>query len=226
MTPRSISATNAGDRLLVLNDCWNTIGVQGDRSCSELAGFVHCRNCGVYTDAAIQILEARPAGNEVLSEDTASYQARVKSTSIVTFRLGAEYLALPTASIEEVSAQCPVHTLPHRSSKLATGLVNIRGELLIFVALGAMLRIEPAAPVQESARTRMRHVVVAHGGSRFVFTADEVLGVLEYQPGELAAFPATLPAAHFTSGLLRRATQVIACLDPDLLTTAVHERVA
>ena len=29
-------------------DCWNHIGVSGDRSCPELNTFIHCRNCPVY----------------------------------------------------------------------------------------------------------------------------------------------------------------------------------
>ncbi|NEN98182.1 MAG: chemotaxis protein CheW, partial [Moorea sp. SIO3I7] len=27
----------------IFNDCWNQIGVTGDRSCPELKTFIHCR---------------------------------------------------------------------------------------------------------------------------------------------------------------------------------------
>src|SRR4029077_5730556 len=30
---------------LVVDDCWNRIGVRGDASCPELKHHVHCRNC-------------------------------------------------------------------------------------------------------------------------------------------------------------------------------------
>ena len=39
------------DRAIV-NDCWNRIGVRGDRSCPELKQYVHCRNCPVYSAGA------------------------------------------------------------------------------------------------------------------------------------------------------------------------------
>ena len=32
-----------------LDDCWNRIGVRGDRSCPELARVIHCHNCPVFS---------------------------------------------------------------------------------------------------------------------------------------------------------------------------------
>ena len=43
---------------LKLNDCWNKIGVWGDRECPELKRVIHCRNCIVYSSAAAQLLGA------------------------------------------------------------------------------------------------------------------------------------------------------------------------
>jgi hypothetical protein len=37
-----------------LNDCWNKIGVWGNRECGELKHAIHCRNCIVYSSAAAQ----------------------------------------------------------------------------------------------------------------------------------------------------------------------------
>src|SRR5262245_23179704 len=37
--------------------CWRTIGVRGDHSCPELAEHVHCRNCPVYSAAALTVLD-------------------------------------------------------------------------------------------------------------------------------------------------------------------------
>ncbi len=33
-------------------DCWNRIGVSGDRSCPELATVVHCHNCPVFSGSS------------------------------------------------------------------------------------------------------------------------------------------------------------------------------
>ena len=41
-----------------LNDCWNKIGVWGNRECGELKKVIHCRNCLVYSSAAAQLLGA------------------------------------------------------------------------------------------------------------------------------------------------------------------------
>ena len=37
-------------------DCWDKIGVSGDRSCADLEAYIHCRNCPVYAKAALQLL--------------------------------------------------------------------------------------------------------------------------------------------------------------------------
>ena len=33
-------------------ECWRTIGITGDKSCPELATYIHCRNCPVLAEAA------------------------------------------------------------------------------------------------------------------------------------------------------------------------------
>src|SRR5690348_1829413 len=91
-----------------LKDCWNRIGVRGDSSCPELERHVHCRNCPVYSSAATRLLDAQlPAGH--LEEWTAHVARRPETAaaavqSVVIFRLGAEWLALPTGVFREVAA--------------------------------------------------------------------------------------------------------------------------
>ncbi len=41
-----------GSDLPSVDDCWNRIGVRGDRSCPKLAEHIHCRNCPVHAAAA------------------------------------------------------------------------------------------------------------------------------------------------------------------------------
>ncbi|MCW1245836.1 chemotaxis protein CheW, partial [Pseudomonas sp. SAICEU22] len=40
-----------------IDDCWNRIGVHGDKSCPLLAEHIHCRNCSVYSAAATRLLD-------------------------------------------------------------------------------------------------------------------------------------------------------------------------
>ena len=38
-------------------ECWRTIGIAGDKTCPELATFIHCRNCPVLAEAARTFFE-------------------------------------------------------------------------------------------------------------------------------------------------------------------------
>src|SRR5438045_1523494 len=130
--------------------CWHKIGVYGDGSCPELKRFIHCRNCPVYSNAGLQLLD-RPLPADYRRERTAHFAQEKKlpppaRTSALLFRLAAEWLALPTHAFQEVAERRPIHSLPHRRQGPVLGLVNIRGELLICVALGRLLGLGKIAP--------------------------------------------------------------------------------
>src|SRR5437588_4360 len=40
----------------VIDDCWNRIGIGGDRTCPELAVHIHCRSCPVFSAAARRVV--------------------------------------------------------------------------------------------------------------------------------------------------------------------------
>src|SRR6185295_3819069 len=61
--------------------------------------------------------------------------------SLMIFRIGVEWLTLPTKILQEVTEPGRIHRLPHRGGILR-GLVNVRGELLLCVALDVMLGLE------------------------------------------------------------------------------------
>src|SRR3954454_6216435 len=52
--------------------CWQNIGVYGEGSCRELQKFVHCRNCPVYSHAALRLLE-RPLPEHYRADWTAHF---------------------------------------------------------------------------------------------------------------------------------------------------------
>src|SRR5881409_3750055 len=128
------------------SDCWNIIGVRGDRSCPELPGVVHCQNCPVFAAAGRRFLNA-PSPPGYLEEWTERLAAPVEKAvddleSVLTFHLGDEWLALPVRVLIEVTTPRPVHRVPYRAGLLA-GLVNIRGELCLCAHLARLLGIEP-----------------------------------------------------------------------------------
>src|SRR6266566_8089266 len=109
-----------------VNDCWNRIGVRGAASCPELRQYVHCRNCPVFSAAAAELLNGElPA--EHVSEWTRHF-AQVKTVdqlgtqSVVIFRVGGEWLALPTSLLMAVVERRTIHTLPHQRSNKVLGV--------------------------------------------------------------------------------------------------------
>src|SRR6202051_4814439 len=81
-------------------DCWNKIGVNGDGTCRELEQFVHCRNCSVYSAAAAHLLDREPPAGYRRDWTEQFSRAKKRVTpgkmSVVIFRIGSEWLALPT----------------------------------------------------------------------------------------------------------------------------------
>ncbi len=207
-------------------DCWNRTGVRGNRTCPELATHVHCRNCSVYTGAAVQLLDRDLAAADI--EQAAHLLARPRvaerygTRSATVFRLGAEWLAVPTLLVQEVVEARPAHSLPHRGGHVLRGLVNVRGELLVCVALDRMLGIDPAAASvrrDQRALARERLVVLKRGPERFAFPAAEVHGAHRFHPDDLRPVPSTLAlaTAKYTRAVLPWDNGGIGLLDEDLL---------
>jgi chemotaxis-related protein WspD len=211
-----------------IRPCWSEIGEQGDASCPELPKHVLCRNCPVYSRAAVQLLD-RPVLPEFRRERTEHY-AQPKQltapakTSALLFRIRTDWLALPTQAFQEVAEHRPVHSLPHRRRSIVLGLVNIRGELLICVSLGHLLGLEPTRSGPPLRRTYERLLVANWKGNRLVFPADEVRGVHRFQRLELQEPPATLASSNLghTQGLLFWQGRTVGLLDADRLFATLN----
>src|SRR5437773_6441225 len=139
----------SSDARLVIDDCWNRIGVRGDASCPELEQHVHCRNCPKYSTAALALLDRDPPA-EYRSHWTGHFAQGKQiqepdAHSAVIFRIGTDWFALPTIIFDEIAEQRTIHTLPHRRGGMVLGLVNVRGELLVCVSLKKMLGLGDAA---------------------------------------------------------------------------------
>jgi chemotaxis-related protein WspD len=216
-------------RLPTLQDCWNRIGVRGDGSCPELAVHIHCRNCPVHAAAAAEMVDRElPDGylrewtDKVAIERIA---AEPGTTSVVIFRIGAEWLALPTQVFQEVAERSAFHTLPHRRGGVLLGLANVRGEMLLCVSLEAILGMERSAGGQGETRgAYKRLLVVNRDGKGLAFPVDEVHGVHRFHPRELKEVPATLAqaAATYTVGLLPWNAKMVSRLDDDFLFFALN----
>jgi len=149
--------------------------------------------------------------------------------SVIIFRLGDERLAFPVELLQEVTQPCVIHTLPHRSDKLFLGLVNIRGEILMFFSLGHLLDLEKIADSGQlqSSNTSKRMLVVASEENRWVFIVDEVYGVHRFQMSELQSTPVVISKATetYTKGVIHWQEKQVNYLDSDLLFYTLNRRI-
>ena len=92
------------DEAQTIDDCWNRIGIFGDKSCPKLPEHIHCRNCAVYSAAATRLLD-RYSFEQEPEEHNAQPMAeqKVATRSLVVFRLGGEWLGLNTVCLDEVA---------------------------------------------------------------------------------------------------------------------------
>lgn len=181
---------------------------------------------GEETGNATMHLLHRPPPDDYVREWTEriATEKRIReegSSSAVIFRLGREWLALPTRVFQEVAEHCTLHTVPHRRGGILAGLVSIRGELLLCASIGALLGIDhtPQARNDTNRVVFSRLLVANRAGNRLAFPVDEVHRVTRYHPRDLKPVPATLAnaASRFTTGLLRWEEKTVGCLDDELL---------
>ena len=219
----------------VINACWNQIGNFGDKTCPELKEHIRCLNCEVFRAAAASLLNRKsPEGYLDFWTGRIARPPEKKlagTRSIVIFRIGTEWLALPTEVFLEVVELRPIHTLPHRHDALVRGLVMVRGELIICVSLAHLLGMDAAAPQTERQKGRSvydRLLVVGQNGERVVFAVNEVHVGVRYHPDNLKPAPATVAqsAAPYTSGLLAWEGRSVGILDESLFFYALSRHLA
>jgi chemotaxis-related protein WspD len=219
-------------------DCWNHIGVSGDRSCPELSPFIHCRNCPVFAAAARTFFDrsapegylvgwsrwlagsadqvASGEGNGEWDDDIQSHGERISS---LIFRLGPEWLAFRAQTVAEVTTPRPIHRVPHRTNEIFLGLVNLQGQVQLCVSLHGLLGVTaPSTPAR---------LVVLRDRARaetWAFTADEVVGVQRVPRGRWRSVPSTLvnPAVAFSQAVMSWKERSIGLLDEQRVFTALR----
>ncbi|NBP88595.1 MAG: chemotaxis protein [Planctomycetia bacterium] len=233
-------------------ECWRQIGVAGDRSCPDLATYIHCRNCPVMAGAAEQFFNrAPPAG--YLDEwravlDQPSDAASGTGLSTLIFRLNDEWFALAADVLTEVTPQRRIHRIPHRSNAVLKGMVNIRGQLLLCGSLHGLLGFAEHADVQtavpslsdrgsfqtaddDAILASARLLVATHTEGRttrrWAFPVDEVAGVHRVVDDELRDVPSTLgkPGQRFSRALFTWHEHVVSLLAADRLFSGLHDQI-
>lgn len=204
---------------LVGEDCWRTIGVMGDGSCTELTRHVHCNACPVLGERAHDLF-ARPAPPdyvEAWAERIAAVEDVRADTphSALVFRIQDEWLALDTNDCAFVSTVVTVRRLARRSGQVFAGLAHVRGEILLAVSLRGLLGLGSSG---EAARV----IGLGAAGQRWLFDVDEVHGVLRHGDGDVTHAPlreAPL-VVSYVRGVVRHGSLSYGLLDAALLDAA------
>ncbi len=226
-----------------LNDCWNKIGVMGDRSCGELKTVIHCRNCKVYSAAGRSLLE-REAPPEYLQEwtdilsESSTQETEVgegtlvratDTLSVIIFRLGNERLALPVNILQEVTPLYTIHTVPHRRNSVFLGLINIRGETLLCISIRDLLGLEPVTESVDFSNSinPQRMIVAGKNENKWVFPVDEVHGTYRFHINEFKDAPVVISKASeaYTKGVVTWQGKKINFLDSELLFYTLSHKV-
>ncbi|WP_419182931.1 chemotaxis protein CheW [Pseudomonas guariconensis] len=201
----------------LIDDCWNRIGVHGDKQCPLLERHVHCRNCQVYAAAATRLLDRyallQDEQDVVLppEEDSAG-------RSMLLFRLGEEWLALACACLAEIAPLQAVHSLPHQRSRVLQGVANVRGALVPCLSLADLLGMELLPAQERNGRVMPRMLILAAEGGPVVIAVDEIDGIHRLDPARLVDGQ---DAAHFTAAVLQWRGRSVRVLDERHVLSAV-----
>ena len=238
-------------------NCWREIGVSGDRSCPELETYIHCRNCPVMADAA-EIFFNREPPEGYLEEwqdvlETPPEVTDSSGLSVLIFRLANEWFALASESLTEVTPLRKVHTIPHRSNSVFTGMVNVRGQLLLCCSLHGLLGLQQLdSPIMRSTRNTdvekdhnrtiqttddaailaperllVTSLITGRVTRRWTFPVNEVAGVHRVGKEEVRDVPSTLgkPGQRFSSSLFSWNSRTVSLLDTNQVFEGIHEKI-
>ena len=243
--PESTGSTAADNEPAAsrLDDCWNRIGVFGDRSCPELLNCVHCRNCPVYSAAGRSLLERLPPGDylqewtSVLADtkrgsESSSLSAdgsvvrSDQSLSVMIFRIANELFALPVGVFLEVSAPFVVHSVPGRSNQLFLGMVNVRGEIMLAASLTNLLGLSVTASSGTQGAGRMAVAGAPEG--KWVFPIDEIYGIYLFNRDDVKPAPVVITNADrsYACGVFQWQNRTVALLDADRIFNALTTEIS
>ncbi|WP_087502657.1 chemotaxis protein CheW [Pseudomonas sp. SID14000] len=201
-----------------VDDCWNRIGVHGDKQCPLLERHVHCRNCEVYAAAATRLLD-RYALMQDHQAGVATPVEESTGRSMLLFRLGEEWLALATTCLAEIAPLQVVHSLPHQRSRVLLGVVNVRGALVPCLSLADLLGVQASAAEQRSSRAMPRMLILAAEGGPVVMAVEEIDGIHQLDPLLLGS---DQDASLFTAAVLQWRGRSVRVLDDQHLLSAVQ----
>ncbi len=216
-----------------IDNCWSTIGVwsKGGEKCPRLKDVLHCRNCDVYSSAGRSLLTRAIPLDYQESWTTLLAKEKVEksneSLSIVVFRLGDEWLGLPTKIINEISEIRPVHGIPNSKSAVTKGIVNVRGELKLWMSVGTLLSVDKGEKFDFDELRKSfleRLVIIEKDSEQFVFPVSEIIGTHRIWKDSIRDVPATAANSMYShlAGLFELDERHVGLLDQELLFNSLR----
>jgi len=210
--------------------CWRHVGIDGDRSCPELAAVVHCRNCPVLAAAARDFFDrpAPPGYLESWQEMLAAPESPPDTdfSNVLVFRLGDDWLAFSAVALVEVIPSRRPQRIPHRRAAVLAGIVNVRGQLHLCVRLEGLLGLA-ARPAEAVAAPTARMIVVERRQERWVIPVDEVGGLHPVSAKALRDPPATVTRSdtRATTALFTWQDRPVGLIDEARLLDGLRDRI-
>lgn len=206
-----------------IDDCWNRIGIHGDKSCPLLEEHIHCRNCSVYSAAATRLLDRYSLQQDQREAVVSKVETDVKTRSLLMFRLGEEWLGLATRTLVEVAPLQVIHSLPHQRSRALLGVANVRGALVACLSLVELLDLGASVAPAGGGRVMPRMLIIAAHGGPVVVPVDEVDGIhaIDERILDAASQSGAQASAKYTRGVLQYRGRSLRWLDEEQLLSAV-----
>lgn len=206
-----------------IDDCWNRIGIHGDKTCPLLDEHIHCRNCSVYSAAATRLLDRYSLQQDQREAVVGKVEIDVKTRSLLMFRLGEEWLGLATRSLVEVAPMQAIHSLPHQRSRALLGVANVRGALVACLSLVELLDLDGSVAPVSGGRVMPRMLIIAAHGGPVVVPVDEVDGIhaIDERILDAASQSGAQVSAKYTRGVLQYRGRSLRWLDEEQLLSAV-----
>lgn len=191
--------------------CWRLYGTwSGQPSCEKLKFVTHCRNCDVFENAARQTMERRnsqaKSGLTVFSiEELIEKEKSSGDCSALPFRVGAHCFAVPSSSIETITDNVAVHSIPYNSNPILKGLVAINNEIYTLVNIPHLLGVaaEGMSTSTNSKKGLYKRVVVVNLGEHCIaFYVDEVYQIHRYFQKFVQQVEEDAPVIEIAAGML------------------------
>jgi chemotaxis-related protein WspD len=141
--------------------------------------------------------------------------------SVVVFRIGEEWLALSTYICKQVADKRHVHSIPHRRDKFLLGMVNLRGQLTLCIALNQLLEIH-AEDIDGKTTQELsdkRFLAIQKENETWVFPVSEIFGVIHTDLAKVQNVPVTVSksTANYLKGVIPWNQKNVGLLDEELI---------